>query len=41
MKEIIVVYTGRGKRVIEKLDFKSETKEKIARIMKLYQVRKE
>ena len=35
MKDIMVVYAARGKKVIEKLDFKSEMGEEVARIMNL------
>ena len=35
MRDIMVVYAARGKRVKEKLDFKSETGRAIGRIMKL------
>ena len=41
MKDIMVVYAARGKKVIEKLDFKSEMGEEVARIMNLVRVMKE
>ena len=37
MKDIMVVFTRRGRKVIEKLDFKSEMGEVVARIMNLEQ----
>jgi transposase len=40
MKDIMVVYAARGKKVSERLDFKSETGRKIGMIMKLDQVLK-
>ena len=41
MKDIMVVYAARGKKVIEKLDFKSEMGEEVARIMNFDQLMKE
>ena len=40
MKDIMIVYAARGKRVMEKLDFKSEMGNEVAVIMKPDQVLK-
>ena len=40
MKDIMVVYAARGKKVVERLDFKSGMGEKTGRILKLDQMLK-